>query len=143
MGFGNRIREERLRLGFSQIDFAELGGAHRNSQRNYEHEENSPDIQYLISLEKAGVDIYYIITGERGLTISAVADAAEKIFSAVKAGELDISAKQFASMLIAVLPKNVVSEEEVVQKTVNTVASGNVHQTSGNVSGTGNTQTPA
>lgn len=65
MGIAERLKEERGRLGFSQADFAEIAGAHRKSQGNYESGERFPDAAYLAAIAKAGADIQYIVTGVR------------------------------------------------------------------------------
>lgn len=66
--FGDRLREERKRLGLNQIDFADLGGVKKNAQLNYENGERKPDSDYLFALLKAGVDVIYVLTGERSAT---------------------------------------------------------------------------
>lgn len=62
---GERLREERDRLGLSQTAFAELGGAGKHSQINYEADRRKPDATYLAALAQAGADITYILTGHR------------------------------------------------------------------------------
>lgn len=63
--FEERLREERNRLGFSQADFAEIGGVQRLAQINYEKGKRNPDSPYLASIAAAGVDVQYILTGIR------------------------------------------------------------------------------
>lgn len=65
MGIGNRLREERERLGFNQTDLATLGGASKNSQYNYEKGDRHPDTAYLAAVAEKGVDVLYVITGKR------------------------------------------------------------------------------
>lgn len=62
---GNRLKQERKRLGLSQADFAEELGIHRNTQAKYEAGERDPDVSYYESAAKIGVSIPYIIEGER------------------------------------------------------------------------------
>ncbi|MDC0994043.1 helix-turn-helix domain-containing protein [bacterium] len=62
---GSRLREERERLGLSQAKFAELGGAKRASQYNYEAGLTFPDANYLAAIASAGADPLYILTGDR------------------------------------------------------------------------------
>lgn len=62
---GARIREERELKGLSKTAFAKLLGIHRNTQGNYESGEREPDAAYLANAAKAGVDIGYVLTGER------------------------------------------------------------------------------
>jgi len=63
--FGERLREERNRLGLSQVKFAELGEQGKHSQINYENDRRSPDVAYLDKIGKAGVDTFYLVTGQR------------------------------------------------------------------------------
>ena len=62
---GERLREERERLGLSQPAFAALGGAGKHSQINYEADRRSPDGQYLSAVAAHGVDVLYVLTGQR------------------------------------------------------------------------------
>jgi transcriptional regulator with XRE-family HTH domain len=65
VGIGDRLREERDRLGLTQTDFAELVGASKNTQSNYEKEVRKPDSDYLLRLSDAGADTIYVLTGQR------------------------------------------------------------------------------
>lgn len=62
---GVRLREERERLGLSQTAFGELGGASKASQVRYENGGRSPDGEYLSAVAKHGVDVFYVLTGQR------------------------------------------------------------------------------
>lgn len=62
---GDRLREERERMGLSQGAFGEIGGVKANAQGNYEKGDRSPGADYLASVAKVGVDVLYIITGRR------------------------------------------------------------------------------
>lgn len=64
-GIGDRLREERDRLGLSQAAFGELGGVKANAQGNYEKGDRSPDAAYLAAVAAHGVDVLYVVTGER------------------------------------------------------------------------------
>jgi transcriptional regulator with XRE-family HTH domain len=57
------LKEERLRLGMSQDEFAVAGGVKRRAQQNYEQDERSPDALYLRKLAAIGVDVQYVLTG--------------------------------------------------------------------------------
>ena len=63
VGIGERLKEERERLGFSQTEFAAVAGASKNSQYNYEKGDRSPDAAYLAAVAEKGVDILYVVTG--------------------------------------------------------------------------------
>lgn len=62
---GERLREERERLGLSQVAFGELGGVKKVAQINYEKGNRSPDSEYLAAIAASGVDVLYVITGQR------------------------------------------------------------------------------
>lgn len=62
---GTRLRDERLRIGLSQDEFAAVGGIARRSQTAYESDERAPDADYLLAVRKIGVDVHYVLTGER------------------------------------------------------------------------------
>lgn len=63
MTIGQRLREERERLGYTQPAFAELAGTTKKSQIDYEKDLTQPKAGYLASISSAGADIHYIITG--------------------------------------------------------------------------------
>ncbi|WP_244220769.1 helix-turn-helix domain-containing protein [Pseudomonas kribbensis] len=62
---GERLREERDRLGINQNDFADIGGVKRNSQGNYENDRQRPDTAYLLAISRIGVDVMYVLFGRR------------------------------------------------------------------------------
>ncbi|PIV87604.1 MAG: transcriptional regulator [Hydrogenophilales bacterium CG17_big_fil_post_rev_8_21_14_2_50_63_12] len=62
---GERLKEERDRLGLNQTDFAAIGGIGRKTQFNYESGERAPDGAYLAAIATAGADVLYILTGQR------------------------------------------------------------------------------
>lgn len=59
------MRAERERLDFSQDAFGAIGGVAKRAQIRYEQGERSPDADYLAAVAKVGVDVRYVITGER------------------------------------------------------------------------------
>lgn len=68
LGVGERLREERERLGKNQTDFGVSAGVSRGTQKAYELESSSPDVRYLSGLQELGVDVHYVLTGSRGAT---------------------------------------------------------------------------
>lgn len=65
MSVGDRLREVREEMGFSQAEFAEIAGVMRNSQGFYERGKRTPDTEYLEKIAAAGADIIYVLTGIR------------------------------------------------------------------------------
>jgi len=64
-GFGQRLREERKRLGLSQQQLAEIAGCQRLAQLQYENDSSVPTIRYLNAIAVAGVDLSYLVLGIR------------------------------------------------------------------------------
>ncbi|WP_282338585.1 helix-turn-helix transcriptional regulator [Pseudomonas sp. PS02288] len=64
-GVGERIREEREKLGLSQTDFGVKAGVSRGTQKAYELESSTPDLRYVSALEAIGSDAHYVLTGLR------------------------------------------------------------------------------
>lgn len=63
---GERLKEERDRLGLSQTDFAALAGASKETQINWEKGKGgAPNAFDLERFAAAGVDVLYVITGTR------------------------------------------------------------------------------
>ncbi len=60
-----RLREERRRIGLSQAAMAEALKTSLSSQKRYENDERKPDADYLMALEKLGIDTAFVLTGER------------------------------------------------------------------------------
>ncbi|CAM3849460.1 helix-turn-helix domain-containing protein [Avibacterium endocarditidis] len=67
MYIGHRLKEERQRMGLTQRAFAKLGGVRSQAQFKYEHNRIMPRADYLMKLGLEGVDINYILFGERGV----------------------------------------------------------------------------
>ena len=75
LNIGERLREERARLGLNQGDFAAVAKVSKTTQFNYEKGERSPDAAYLEAVAAAGVDVLYVLTGRRaGLSETGLAE---------------------------------------------------------------------
>ncbi|MGY4495910.1 helix-turn-helix domain-containing protein [Pseudomonas sp. TE3610] len=64
-GIGSRLREERDRLGLTQKEFGDIGGVEPNAQGKYESGERTPKANYLAKVAGEGVDVLYVLTGDR------------------------------------------------------------------------------
>ncbi|WP_193065579.1 helix-turn-helix domain-containing protein [Burkholderia pseudomallei] len=65
VSIGDRLREERKRTSLSQRAFAERGGVTEKTQVLYEKGERVPDAAYLEQVAAAGIDVLYVLTGQR------------------------------------------------------------------------------
>jgi len=75
---GERLREERERLGLNQTEFGVRLGVSRGTQKNYELGASSLDLRYVSALEEQGADAAYILTGRRSTPIGQMLSAAEE-----------------------------------------------------------------
>lgn len=75
--FSNRLREERIRLKLTQAALAKLGGIQPNTQRHYESDARSPNVDYLLAVAEI-LDSSYLITGQRALKDSALISPREQ-----------------------------------------------------------------
>lgn len=78
-GFGQRLKEERNRLGKNQVEFAQAGSVGRMSQIQYENETTSPTTRYLSGIANIGADLVYLLLGTRLGTGKLTADQEERI----------------------------------------------------------------
>jgi transcriptional regulator with XRE-family HTH domain len=60
---GNRLAQERARLGLTQAQVAEFAAIARRTQVNYESGERAPDASYLDRVGQQGIDTLYVLTG--------------------------------------------------------------------------------
>lgn len=65
---GDRLRNERVRLGLSQEDLALVGGVNRNTQGSYERGARNPDTAYLVAVAGLGIDIAFVLTGQKQIS---------------------------------------------------------------------------
>lgn len=75
MTIGERLRDERKRVGVNQTVMAEQCGVTKNTQLAYEKGDRSPDAVYLVNAAALGIDVLYVLTGTR---IPTAADALSK-----------------------------------------------------------------
>ena len=65
MGFGARLKAERKRLGLMQAEFASRVGTDVPKQSMYENDRRELRAAYLSRIAAAGVDVVYVLTGQR------------------------------------------------------------------------------
>jgi len=62
---GTRLKDERERLGWNQDRVATVAGCTRRTVVDWEAEKSSPKADQLEKLAAHGVDVYYVLTGQR------------------------------------------------------------------------------
>ncbi|VEB41382.1 Helix-turn-helix [Chromobacterium violaceum] len=65
MKIGDRLREERNRLGMIQTEAAKAGGLGYTTYLGYEKGDRYPGADALQKLHEVGFDVLYIVTGVR------------------------------------------------------------------------------
>ena len=81
---GDRLKAERKRLKMNQTQFGLLGEIGITAQVNYENDTRSPDAGYLAAIAKHGVDIGYVLTGERTVRSEALEGEQEAFYQCVR-----------------------------------------------------------
>ena len=104
---GERLKEERKRLGLSQMELCELTGITRKTLFSYETVERSPNVLFLSALFDHDFDVDYILKGEldrlRPSLLKKIQDAAESAFQMVNSTDIAVTPAQFAQMLTSLL----------------------------------------
>lgn len=77
LDLGRRLAEERKRLGLTPDEVAELGGIGRASHYRYESGAKAPPTEYLLALAGHGLDVVYVLTGQRGVDTVGLLSAEE------------------------------------------------------------------
>lgn len=85
---GERLKEERERLGKTLPQFAEAAGAKKNTLIDWQKDVSSPPAVKLAALAKIGVDILYVITGQQ-TDPKATLDRQERLARDIASGAAD------------------------------------------------------
>lgn len=75
---GERLREERLRIAFAQVAFAEACDINRGTLSNWEKGVQTPPAAVLGVMATLGIDVLYVVTGERAGESEATLAPAER-----------------------------------------------------------------
>ncbi len=129
MGYiGERLKEERERLGFNQTAFGAVGGVQKQAQLKYEKGERSPDADYLEALSKVGADVQYIVTGIR--CPGALSDDESELVARFRKAPLAVKAAALAGLAAGAEPPSK-GAKQVFHGSVGQVAEGAITNESG------------
>lgn len=143
---GNRLREERDRVGMTQPVFAEAAGAKKRTLIDWEKGVSSPTATQLEALAEIGVDVLYVLTGRRapaanGLGVSepgTVGHLTLPELGLIKGWrQLDAKGRQAVLAMIEALAKPAPSQvfngpvENLAGRDVKHIATGDVEQGNG------------
>lgn len=126
-----RIKSERKRLGYNQTEFAEIAHATRGTASNWETGTGSPDAKALAALAAVGLDVLYVVTGQRSFVPPPKLSAEEETMLDYFKQAPKEARKAALRALLSTEP------EGGVRQTVNTTVGGKV--TGGNISVRGHT----
>lgn len=76
--FGDRIKSERLRLNIQQLAFADACEVSRGALLKWEKNEATPNAQALALMSRLGVDVLYVVTGQRQENTESTLDPIER-----------------------------------------------------------------
>lgn len=63
MSIGERLKQERERLGLTIPVFADIAGAKKNTVIDWQNNKSSPPAEKLAALSERGLDVSYVLTG--------------------------------------------------------------------------------
>lgn len=122
LGFGRRLREERVRLGLNQVEFAKLAGTSDRSQLAYENGKTAPTTAYLFRLSDHGVDIGYLVTGLR--TFESATEEQSRLFRMLS--KLSERERRAVMSLITILSGEEADPEAILEQIQMQIARGAV-----------------
>lgn len=97
--FGDRLRDERKRLGLDQRAMAQAAGVSRNSQVAYEGGKTAPPVDYLFAIEELGVDLNVLFGGHGDAPVKTDF-IARRVAEGVEAGEPPIGSAVSSTVLL-------------------------------------------
>ncbi len=102
---GERLKTERLRVSYSQVAFADACEINRGTLSNWEKGEQTPSAASLGVMAKLGVDVLFVVTGQRaGETESTLAPAERELLQAWRFGN-EKGRTALAAMAAALKPE--------------------------------------
>jgi transcriptional regulator with XRE-family HTH domain len=100
MGIGERLKEVREALGYTQEQMGGVAGVRKQSQHLYEKGERIPDAAYLTAIAAIGADVMYILTGGR---VDSVARTSQEVGLLARWREMSVKERYAVIRLMAVL----------------------------------------
>lgn len=128
MTIGERLREERERLGFTQPAFAGLAETTKKSQIDYEKDLTQPKAGYLAAIAKVGADVQYIVTGIR--CPGALSDDESELVARFRKAPIAVKASALAGLAAGAEPP-AKGSKQVFHSSVGQVVEGSITNESG------------
>ncbi|HAU4876461.1 helix-turn-helix domain-containing protein [Aeromonas hydrophila] len=117
-----RLKSERQRLGLTQEAFAESAGAKRRTLQDWEKGISSPTAVQLSALGSVGVDVQFVLTGQRQQSGIGEAAVHQAVLDAVDLLSLEdkVNATQLAKAVVKLIAKSVPDTQPVAGQVINT-----------------------
>lgn len=117
-----RLKEERSRLGLTQEAFAEKAGSKRRTLIDWEKGVSSPTAMNLSALSLIGVDVQYVLTGQRQQSGIGEAAVYQAVLDAVDLLSLEdkVDAAQLAKAVVKLIVKSAPEATPVAGQAINT-----------------------
>ncbi|ABO60647.1 MULTISPECIES: hypothetical protein [pseudomallei group] len=116
MSIGERLREERERLGFTQPAFAGLAETTKKSQIDYEKDLTQPKAGYLAAIGKVGADVQYIVMGVRSAT--SLTQDEDELLQRYRSASIEVKAAAIGALSAASTTKSATRQEQVFHGSV-------------------------
>ncbi|MFV9997287.1 MAG: helix-turn-helix domain-containing protein [Arsenophonus endosymbiont of Dermacentor nuttalli] len=104
MSLAEKIREERKRIGLTQVQFAKVAGVQPTTQVNYEKGIRVPDAAYLEKVAITGVDVLYIITGQRASNLNGITNDEAEIIQLYRSAPLSVKTAVYGALTSTTAP---------------------------------------
>lgn len=119
---GFRLKEERQRLGLTQAAFSESAGAKPRTLIDWEKGVSSPTAVQLSALGSVGVDVQFVLTGQRQQSGIGEAAVHQAVLDAVDLLSLEdkVDAAQLAKAVVKLVAKSVSEPQPVAGQVINT-----------------------
>lgn len=101
---GLRLKEERERMGLSQVAMGEIANVKKLTQLNYEKGERFPDALYLSTLANFGLDVQYVVTGIRTTNNLSVDEL--DLINKFRSASLETKASALGALTAGIAQKN-------------------------------------
>ncbi|WP_099360539.1 helix-turn-helix domain-containing protein [Aeromonas dhakensis] len=118
----DRLKSERKRLGLTQESLAELAGIKRITLQSWERGLSSPPAIALSALGSVGMDVLFVLSGERQQTGIGEAAVHQAVLDAVDLLSLEdkVNAAQLAKAVVKLIAKSVPDTQPVAGQVINT-----------------------
>lgn len=124
---GLRLKEERERMGLSQVAMGEIANVKKLTQLNYEKGERFPDALYLSTLANFGLDVQYVVTGIR--TTSSLSVDEQDLIDKFRTAPLAIKAAALGALTAGTAHQAGVNISNNTVRGEGQIAGGNIYTT--------------